>query len=227
MLVTPRVGGAVDLAGLEGARWASADSAGLPTYLYFQALLAEAGVAPGETIARPEESSALLTLLDNTADFTTATFVPPEMPFDRLWTFGQDDPEEWRVLGISPTRSPIGYVIVAGEPELGGYRLRDARSRLFDTHPEIYDSTRIVVLSEPIPNATVVLGADFPLALARQVLGTLPTFAASETCQTSLCSADLFGWTGLQPIEDNAYDPIRFIIEKLEIEPAALWEIIE
>lgn len=226
MLVTPRRGGAVDLAGLEGLRWAAADSSSLPTYLYFQALLAEADVTPGEMIARPEESSALLTLLDGTADFTTATFVPPVMPFERTWTFGEDDPEEWRVLGISPTRSPIGYVIVAGEPEYGGYRLRDARARLFDTQAEIFDSTRIVALSEPIPNATVVLGADFPLALARQVLTMLPEFAASESCETSLCSADMFGWTGLQPIEDSAYDPIRFIIEKLEIEPAALWEII-
>ncbi len=168
----------------------------------------------------------MLTLLDNTADFTTAAFAPPLMPFDRTWTYGEDDPEEWRVLGIPPTRSPIGYVIVAGEPEFGGYRLRDARSRLFDTHPEIYDSTRIVALSEPIPNATVVLGADFPLALARDVLATLPEFAASEQCETSLCSADMFGWTGLQPIEDSAYDPIRFIIEKLDIEPADLWELI-
>jgi ABC-type phosphate/phosphonate transport system substrate-binding protein len=226
MLVTPRAGGVTDLAGLEGLRWAAADSASLPTYLYFQALLAEAGVTPGEVIDRPEESSALLTLLDDTADFTTATFAPPLMPFDRSWTYGEDDPEEWRVLGISPSRSPIGYVIVAGEPENGGYRLRDARARLFDTHPEIYDSTRIVALSQPIPNDTVVLGADFPLALAREVLAVLPAFAASDACQTSLCSADLFGWTGLQPIEDEAYDPIRFIIEKLEIEPAALWDLI-
>ncbi|MEZ4515470.1 MAG: PhnD/SsuA/transferrin family substrate-binding protein [Chloroflexota bacterium] len=225
MLVTPRAGGAADLAGLEGLRWAVADDRSLPTYLYFQALLADAGVEPGETVSRAEESSALLTLLDDTADFTTATFVPPLMPFERTWAYG-DDPEEWRVLGISPTRSPIGYVIVAGEPENGGYRLRDARSRLFDTYPEIYDSTRIVALSEPIPNDTVALGADFPLALARQILEALPAFAASESCQESLCSADMFGWTGLQPIEDSAYDPIRFIIEKLEIEPTDLWELI-
>lgn len=226
MLVTPRGGAAADLAGLEGLRWAAADTASLPTYLYFQALLADAGVTPGEVVERPEETSALLTLLDDTADFTTAAYTPPIMPLDRTWTYGEDDPEEWRLLGISPTRSPIGYVIVAGEPEAGGYRLRDARARLFDTHPEIYDSTRILALSEPIPNAAVVLGAEFPLALARQVLAALPAFAASEACQSSLCSADLFGWTGLQPIEDTAYDPIRFIIEKLEIEPAALWELL-
>ncbi len=52
MLVTPRASGVADLAGLEGRRWAAADSGSLPTYLYFQALLAEAGVAPGE-VDRP------------------------------------------------------------------------------------------------------------------------------------------------------------------------------
>lgn len=226
MLVTPRPG-APDLAGLAGLRWATAGETSLPNYLYFKALLAREGIAPGETNDEPEDSSALLALLDNTADFTTADFVPPIMPLDRTWTYGEDDPEEWRFLGIPPTRSPIGYVLVAGEPEFGGYRLRDARSRLFDTYPEIYDATRILAVSEPIPNATVALGADFPLALSRQVLATLPAFAASESCQSSLCSADMFGWTGLTPIEDTAYDPIRFIIEELAIEPEALWDLID
>ena len=113
-------------------------------------------------------------------DFTTAVFVPPVMPLDRQWVFGETEPEEWRVLGISPTRSPIGYVLVAGEPEFGGYRLRDARARLFDTTPDIFDVTRILALSEPIPNETVVFGADFPLLLARQTLATMAEFAASE-----------------------------------------------
>jgi phosphonate transport system substrate-binding protein len=127
------------------------------------------------------------------------------------------------VLGIPPTRSPIGYVLVAGEPEFGGYRLRDARARLFDTTPDIFDVTRILALSEPIPNETVVFGADFPLLLARQTLATMAEFAASEACQNSLCSADFYGWTGLEPADDAAYDPIRLIQDTLELEAADLW----
>lgn len=222
MLVT-RPGAAGALSDLAGRRWAVADARSLPNYLYFRAQMAEAGIEPGEVVTAPEDTSALLALRDQEVDFTTAVFVPPIMPLERQWIYGETDPEEWRVLGIAPTRSPIGYVIVAGEPEFGGYRLRDARARLFDTTPDIFDVTRILALSEPIPNETVVFGADFPLSLARQTLATMVEFAASEACQTSLCSADLYGWTGLEPADDAAYDPIRHIQDTLELEAADLW----
>ncbi len=222
MIVT-RPGGAGALADLAGKRWAVAGTRSLPTYLYFRAQMAQQGIEPGEVVNEPEDTSALLALRNQEVDFTTAVFVPPIMPLDRPWVYGETEPEEWRVLGIAPTRSPIGYVIVAGEPEFGGYRLRDARARLFDTTPDIFDVTRILALSEPIPNETVVFGADFPLSLARQTLATMAEFAASEACQTSLCSADLYGWTGLEPAEDAAYDPIRHIRDTLELEASDLW----
>jgi hypothetical protein len=145
------------------------------------------------------------------------------MPRDGEWVVGETEPEEWRLLGIPPSRSPIGYVLVAGEPEFGGYRLRDARARLFDTTPDIFDATRILMLSEPIPNETVALGADLPSDLSRQVLETMIEFAASETCGESLCSADLYGWTGLETADDAAYDPIRYIKNTLELEDSDLW----
>jgi phosphonate transport system substrate-binding protein len=223
MIVTRAGGGINELADLEGKRWVVADTGSLANDLYFRAILAEAGITPGEIITAPEDSSALLALRDGEADFATAVFVPPLMPFARPWVFGETDPEEWRVLGISPTRSPIGYVVVAGDPENGGYRLRDARSRLFDTTADIFDVTRILTLSAPIPRETVVVGADFPFALARQTVAALVEFAASETCQTSLCSADLYGWTGLEPADDAIYDPIRFITDTLDLEAADLW----
>jgi phosphonate transport system substrate-binding protein len=222
MIVT-RPGAVEALADLDGKRWAVADTRSLPDYLYFRAQMAEAGIEPGEVIIAPEESSALLALHGGEADFTTAAFVPPIMPGEAAWTYGETAPEVWRALGIAPTRSPIGYVIVAGEPELGGYRLRDARARLFDTTPDIFDVTRILALSEPIPNETVVLGADFPTDLAEQALATMAEFAASGNCQESLCSADFFGWTGLEPANDVAYDPIRYIKDTLDLEAADLW----
>ncbi len=222
MIVT-RPGEAADLASLAGKRWATADTRSLPNYLYFRAKLAEAGIEPGEVVTEREDSSALLALRDGEVDLTTADFVPPIMPQDREWIYGTTEPEEWRYLGIPPSRSPIGYVIVAGEPEFGGYRLRDARARLFDTTPDIFDATRILALSEPIPNETVVFGANFPLSLARQTLATLAEFATSEACQTSFCSADFYGWTGLEPADDAAYDPIRFIQNTLDLEAADLW----
>ncbi|MBP6015835.1 MAG: PhnD/SsuA/transferrin family substrate-binding protein [Candidatus Promineofilum sp.] len=222
MLVT-RAGDGTELTDLAGKRWAVADTHSLPTYLYFRAQLAAAGIEPGEIVDAPEETTALLSLVNGQVDFTTADFVPPIMPLGGVWAAGKNGPEEWRLLGIPPSRSPIGYVIVAGEPEFGGYRLRDARARLFDTTPEIFDQTRILAVSEPIPNDTVVLGRDIAPELARQIVATLTEFAASDACTMSLCSADLFGWIGLEPAEDSAYDPIRTVKDTLELEAADLW----
>jgi phosphonate transport system substrate-binding protein len=222
-MIVIRPGGAEELADLDGLRWAVADTRSLPNYLFFRARMAEAGIEPGEVINAPEETSALLALRDGAADFTAAAFVPPIMPRGGEWVYGETDPEEWRLLGIAPTRSPIGYVLVAAEPEFGGYRLRDARARLFDTTPDIFDVTRILALSEPIPNDTVVLSAKFPSDLAQQTLATITDFAASEACQVSLCSADFFGWAGLEPADDADYDPIRYIKDTLELEAGDLW----
>lgn len=223
MLVVPAVAGVSELSQLDGRTWAVADEASLPETLYFEALLTDGGVESNRQTDFPEETSALTALLDDQVGFATASFVPPIMPLDGEWVIGEDDPEVWRFLGISPSRSPIGYVIVAGEPELGGYRLRDARARLFDTRPEIFDRTRILTLSEPIPNETITLGAEFPLSLAGTTLATLNAFAVSDACQASLCSADFYGWTGLEPVEDAAYDPIRFVISTLDLESGELW----
>jgi ABC-type phosphate/phosphonate transport system substrate-binding protein len=222
MIVT-RPGAAHELADLQGQRWAYADTHSLPDYLFFRAKMVEAGIEPGEIIAAPEESSALLALRDGEADFATASFVPPIMPLGQSWVYGETEPEVWRTLGITPTRSPIGYVIVFGEPEFGGYRLRDARARLFDTTPDIFDVTRILMLSEPIPNESVIFGAELPTELVEQVQTAMTEFASSGTCQESLCSADFYGWTGLAPVEDAAYDPIRYIRTTLELETADLW----
>jgi hypothetical protein len=58
----------------------------------------------------------------------------------------------------------------------------------------------------------VVLGADFPLGLARQVTAVLLQFAASEACINSVCSTDFYGWAGLEPVTDEVYAPLEGLI---------------
>lgn len=226
MIVTRRDSGIDDLEELAGKSWAVASNNSLANRLYFQALFAEAGIEPGDILEVKGDSEAMLAVLAGEVDFATAAFIPPVMPYEeRLWEYGEDDPEPGRYLGLPPTRSPIGYVLVNGEPEFGGYRLRDARSRIFDVEPEIYDRTQIVALSAPIPNETVAFGHDFPLGLARQVTGLLTEFAASEACATSLCAADFFGWAGLLPANDEMFDSVGFIQETLNLSAAEMLDI--
>ncbi|MFQ5399331.1 MAG: phosphate/phosphite/phosphonate ABC transporter substrate-binding protein [Anaerolineae bacterium] len=223
MLVVRWDSGIRSLEDLEGRRWAVADTASLTRFGAFQAMFAEDGVTIGEVVEVPGDSAAMLALYNREVDFATAAFVPPIMPYEeRLWQYGEDSPEVWRRLGIAPTRSPIGYVLVMAEPVYGGYRLRDARSRIFDTTPGIFNETRILTLSGQMPNETVALSADFPLGQARAIIPALASFAASGACTVSLCSTDFFGWAGLLPADDAAYEPLRFVIESLGLSPEGL-----
>ena len=49
----------------------------------------------------------------------------------------------------------------------------------------------------------------------RVLAKALRGFTASEACLESLCSDQFYNWTGLEPIEDAAYDPIRLLIKGL------------
>lgn len=228
MIVTRRDSGVAGVEDLNGRRWAVPDMDSLAAHTYFQALFAEAGIEPGEIIEVPGESAAMLAVYNGEADFATAAYVPPILPYEeRPWQYGEDDPEIWRRTGIAPSRSPIGYVLVNGEPENGGYRLRDARSRVFDVEPGIYDETQVVALSAQIPNDTVAFGRDFPLELARDVMATLTAVASTEACENSLCAADFYGWTGVTPAEDSAYEPIRFVRDTLNLTAEEILQVAQ
>jgi ABC-type phosphate/phosphonate transport system substrate-binding protein len=214
MIVTRRDSGLNAVEDLAGQSWGVVDTSSVPEFLAIQAQLADAGVEPGEVVEFSTTSSLMLALYNREVDFVTAAYIPPILPYDeRPWQYGEDDPEIWRGTGLSPTRSPIGYVIVFGEVEFGGYRLRDDRASIFDTTRGIYDETQIVALGPQIPNDTVVFGADFPLGLARQVTAVLPQFATSEACVNSLCSTDFYGWAGLEPVADEVYTPLLPLLE--------------
>lgn len=226
MIVTRRDSGIADLQDLDGKSWAVSVDDGLAGRVYFQALFADEGIQPGDIVEVSGESAAMLAVFAGDADFATAAFVPPVMPYEeRLWVYGEDDPEPGRYLGIPPQRSPIGYVTVNGEPEFGGYRLRDARSRIFDVEPQIFDRTQIVTLSAPIANETVAYGRDFPLGLARQVTAFLTDFAASEACATSICATDFMGWSGLLPVDEAQFEPIGFVKDTLNLSASEMLEL--
>lgn len=224
MIVVRRDSGITQLADLDGLRWAVPDETSIPRYFYFRALLAAEGVTAAEVVV-PGDNTALLAVLDGEADFATGAFVPPILPFDqRPWEYGEDDPEIWRQTGVAPSRSGIGFIVVNGAPENGGYRVRDARSGIFDIARGVFIETEILLLSAPIPVETIVYGADFPVLLANRLTPMFTEFAASEMCRESLCALDLYEWAGLQPVVDDAFDPLRDIFAGLSLSPADLLE---
>ncbi|WP_420642107.1 phosphate/phosphite/phosphonate ABC transporter substrate-binding protein [Candidatus Leptofilum sp.] len=216
MIVVRRDSEINELADLDGKSWAIPSESSIPNNWYFQALLAAEGIEPGEIVSVPGDNTAMLAVLNGDVDFATGTYLPPLMPFlERDWVFGEDDPEIWRQTGVSPSRSGIGFVVVLGRPENGGYRVRDARSGVFDTAEEIFEETRILTLSAPIPAASVAVGGEFPIGPAQQFADLLTEFVASDLCSDSLCAPDFYGWIGLETAVPANYDPLHFVIDTL------------
>ncbi len=225
MYVIPADAAIASLADLDGKRWGIPGEQAVATYELALAQLQRQGVTPAEIVSYAGETNALLGLLEGEVDFVTASFNPPILPYEeRLWTYGQDSPELWRQLGIPPTRHPIGYIeVIFGGPRSGGYRVRDARAALFDIRPEIFDVTRILTLTEPIPNGALVLGSAFPYGLAVPLAQVVADFGNSDACIQSICAPDFYNWSGIAPANDAAYAPVRELIQMLELDATAIF----
>lgn len=204
-----------DLAGLT---WAIPDFGSTSGYLYPSAMFMDAGVEPGEIVEAGGHNNAMLAVYNGEVDFATAFFSPPLLPnYERQWTYGVDSPEIWRDAGVSPLRTEEGRTFVAGGPDEGGYRILDARSSVTDTAPDIFEQTRIFMLTPRIPNDTVSFGPDFSLATANEIVNALADFTQTDACLESICSEDFYNWTGLAPATDSDYDPVRTTMATLGI----------
>lgn len=203
---------------LDGATWAIPDYGSTSGYLYPSAMFQEMGITPGEIVEAGSHNNAMLAVYNGEVDFATAFFSPPLLPnYERQWTYGVDDPEIWREAGESPVRTEEGRTFVAGGPDEGGYRILDARSAVSDTAPDIFDVTEIIALTDQIPNDTVSFGPEFPLGTAQEIVDALVEFTASEACLQSICSEEFYNWTGIEPVSDSFYDPVRNAMETLGI----------
>ncbi len=195
---------------------AVSDTAAWATYRLLAAEWEASGITPAEVREVGSDSAALLAVLEGEVDVATAVFNPPILPRnERTWVYGVDDPEIWREAGVAPRRNPFGYIDVLASPANGGYRIRDVRAALFDTHPEVFDETEIIALSEPWPNEALVFGSEFPLVPYQQIQQALESFLNSEACAQALCASDFYQWTGITPITADFYN---LVSAQLEIE---------
>lgn len=217
--VVPMDSEAETLADLEGLTWCAPDFGSTSGYLYPSLMFAQEGVEPGEVVEAGGHNNAMLGVYNGECDFGTAFFSPPLLPAasGRTWTYGVDSPEIWREAGEDPVRTDAGQTLVAGGPSEGGYRILDARSSVTDTAPDIFERTRILALTDQIPNDTVSFGPEFPLNLATRIVEALVEFTASEACLESICSEDFYNWTGIDPVTDSFYDPVRNVMQFLNI----------
>lgn len=202
---------------LNGQTWGTPSQESRPGVIFFNALFQEMGITPGVVTEYPGESRTMSAVYSGEVAFATATFTAPIMPYNETqWQYGVDSPELWRDTFAVPVRSGIGYVIVNGDVNQGGYRLREARAALLDTVPGIFNETRILALTPQIPFEAVVYGSEMPFNIANEVAVAMMDFAGQSVCVESICAIDFLNMDGLQPVADSFYNPYREMIATLE-----------
>ena len=206
---------------LNGKTWGVPSVTSTSGFLFPSAMFGDMGIEAGETVEAGGHTQAMLAVYNGDVDFATGFFSPPLLPnYDRAWTYGVDDPELWRDAGDA-VRNEAGRVFVNGGPDEGGYRVLDSRAGASEAAPEIFAETRILALTDQIPNDTVSFGSSFPLGQAQEIIAALDAYASSDACQepgdgaVTLCSDEFYGWTGAAPVTDSFFDPVRFLISAL------------
>lgn len=202
--LVPRDSDYQTLEDLAGKKWAVPDLGSTSGYLYPSVMFQEAGLEPGEIVEAGGHPQAALAVYNGEVDFATTYFSPPLTT--PPWQPG-DNPE------------PFDYTAVKlndqGQAFAGDVRVLDARTAVLDVAPDIFEKVRIMMLTDAIPNDTMSFSPEFPEDLQSQILDAMVAFTASDACQESICSDQFYSWTGIDPVQDSAYDVVRKLIKGL------------
>jgi phosphonate transport system substrate-binding protein len=202
--LVPRDSDYQTLEDLAGKKWAIPDLGSTSGYLYPSVMFQEAGVEPGEIVEAGGHPQAALAVYNGEVDFATTYFSPPLTT--PPWQPG-DDPEPFDFTAVKLNDQ--------GQAFAGDVRVLDARTAVLDVAPDIFEKVRIMMLTDAIPNDTMSFSPEFPEALQSQILDAMVAFTASDACQESICSDQFYSWTGIDPVQDSAYDVIRKLIKGL------------
>lgn len=96
----------------------------------------------------------------------------------------------------------------------------DAREKLFETHPDVFEKISIVDYTDWIPNDTVTFRKGLPAELHSQVLEALYRYAQGEEGKKTLKA--LYDIDGLERASDKDYDVVRQTLKAMNMDPADL-----
>ncbi len=192
---------------LAGRSWAYPDAGSTSGFIVPSVELQAAGIEPGERVEAGGHNQVVQAVYSGEVEFGTTFFSPPLVP-GAAWRVG--DPAEPYDLTVDESR-----LAEDGNLFVGDIRILDARANIRETAPDVIDQVRILRLSAPIPNDTLSFGPEFSEELKAQIMDALYAFAETEAWGQSIGSEDFYGWSGLAPIENEGYDPVRLQFEIL------------
>ncbi len=185
---------------LAGKKWGYPDAASTSGFVVPSVEMKAAGIVPGDSVATGGHPQTVLAVYNGDVDFGTVYFSPPLTP-GAPWTIG-DLPEPYD-LGLDESFVKEKKLFV------GDLQIIDARSAVIDTAPDVVNKVRILRISAAIPNDTLSFGPQFPADLKDKIVAALEAFSKTDAWKTSIGDTKFYGWTGIAPITDAAYDPVR------------------
>ncbi len=91
---------------------------------------------------------------------------------------------------------------------------QDARKLVKKQFPDVFEKTRILLITDPIPSEPVVFRKDLPEDLSEKLLKTMLEFSQTKEGATGL--ETLYHTNGFRRTSDEDYAPIRTILKELE-----------
>jgi len=206
------------LADLEGATWGYGDQGSTSGYMVPTVELAAAGITPGEQVQTGGHNQTVTAVYNGEVDFGTVFYSVPLNPEGKpIFTY-----EEYlagKITTLEQYEIPAESIPNCAVSEDGkkvlcdGYRVLDARVNIRTEAPDVMQKVRILAVSQSVPNDTLSFGPDFPADLRAQIEAALLAFAETEAWDTSIGSADFYGWSGILPATDADYDVVRAMVE--------------
>jgi len=128
--------------------------------------------------------------------------------------------------GIDPDRDLARYMFAGGHDSAvlavykgnvdAGAMYDDARDKFKNTMPEVFDETKIIAKTDPIPSDTVAVAADLPPDVVAKIVQALVEILRDE--KTKHVLYDIYEIEGLAPAQDSDYDPVREMASVLDLD---------
>ena len=122
------------------------------------------------------------------------------------------------ILAVYSGRADVGCSYWS--PPAAKGKPMDAREKLLETYPDVFEKVKIVDYTDWIPNDTVTFRKDLPPELEGIIVQTLYRYAQSEEGKKVLKA--LYDIDGLEYASDEDYEIVRTTLKTMNMDPAEL-----
>ncbi|MDZ4746675.1 MAG: phosphate/phosphite/phosphonate ABC transporter substrate-binding protein [bacterium] len=119
------------------------------------------------------------------------------------------------VLKVYQGDVDAGAVFYSPPDTLTG-ELLDARCKIVNEHPDVFQKVRVLALTQEIPNDPVVVRADLPKDMQDNIVAALLEFQATEAGKRALNA--IASVEGFVVTSNDAYNDVRRLVERYGID---------